>query len=1072
MFRSLGAKLAAPFALFLLPIAFLLYFLVGAHERSIATARNELSGLPSINAALTLANALIGWTGAGQTEEVHRAATQAVAIFARDEALWPQQAHTRALFAAATAFSSEMLGRDSATLQVVSEGLRVLTTLIQAVGDTSELILDPELDTYYLMDALINHQPETLAALAVLKWQASELWARRAGKDEISRATEPYRAVLSTGLGNLQRGYGALVRYSAAQGVPEKLDVAVNRYLATLKALEADALDDAAHGARLFRDTLTAAISARELISEHLARMLQARIDRISAERNQQITIALAMFSLAALAMLLLLVVLIIKPVRQLTKVMRALAGGSVDVIPTALGRGDEVGAMSKAVLVFRDNAILKQALERRARADAALIALNAATLQRAELIAGMGNWRHDFVLRTTTASPALFEILGFDEAAGPPQISAVLERTDELDRDRLRTLLAGSLDASAPVEGIIRYGHPWYGKRHLRVIIEAEKNRAGEPVSIVGVVHDITALKDNELKLAARSEALAEAQAMGRIGNWSWRLGDSHVTWSREVYQLLGLDVVPQGPRRADVLARCRGDSARALLDAEAEVMRTRGMKAVDVTVQRGDGSLADFTVTCKAELNPQGGVIGVFGTIQDISERKNAERELEKLAYYDPLSGLANRALFQRAIRRAVEDSVRHNQTGALLMLDLDRFKEVNDSLGHQAGDELLVKVAERLTRILDKSAFLARLGGDEFAAILNGSDKAETEAIAKAIISALSAPIRLSMGEVSIGTSVGIALMPTDGVNADELLGHADLALYRAKESGRACAEFFSPEFSEIAQDKITLARDLSYAIAKNEGLYLVYQPQVDLASGAVTGFEALVRWEHPQRGNVPPAEFVPIAESSKLICDLGQWVVRAACAQLKAWRDDGQTLREVAVNVSAAQFWHSDLEHDIETALAEADIPPALFCVEVTESVFAREAEGRVRKSLDYLGRLGVKLALDDFGTGYSSLAYLNRLPFDKLKIDRMFIADVDRYPERLKLLEGIVSMSRALGKRTIAEGAERIEEIETLKALGCNMVQGYYYSRPLRPELVLARVAELEEMAIVPLERAA
>ncbi|MGL4440004.1 MAG: EAL domain-containing protein [Bosea sp. (in: a-proteobacteria)] len=1072
MFRTLGAKLAAPFALFLLPIAFLLHFLVGTHERSIATARNELSGLPSIDAALELSNALVGWNGPNQTEAVHRAAAHAAVIFGRDAARWPEHAHTRAWLSAGAALTAEVLARDAATPAEAVKPLATLTMLIQAVADASELILDPDLDTYYLMDALINHQPAALAAIATLKREVVELWANGASGDSVIRQTEPYRQVLASAFGHLQRNYNALMRYNSVRGMPPKIELVVNRYFGSLKVIEHDPLDEPVRGEALFQAGLIEALNARTSLSKHLTVLLQARIERITSERNQQITIALAMFAFAAGTMLLLVVARIIRPVKQLTHVMRSLAGGNVDVQPAVLARGDEVGDMSRAVLVFRDNAILKQALEARARKDAALIALNAATLQRAERIAGMGNWRHDFELQTTTASPSFYDLLGFEDTHGPPRFSSVLERTDEADRNALRNLLGAGLEALTPVEGVIRYDHPRHGKRHLRVIIETEKNRSGQAVSIVGVVHDITALKDNELKLAARSEALAEAQAMGRIGNWSWRLGDSHINWSREVYQLLKLEIMPQGPRRADVLARCKGEGARALLDAEAEVMRTRGVKAVDVTIQRGDGSLADFTITSKAELNAQAAVIGVFGTIQDISERKNSERELEKLAYYDPLSGLANRALFQRAIQRAVEDSVRDNRGGALLMLDLDRFKEVNDSLGHQAGDELLVKVAERLTRILASNAFLARLGGDEFAAILMGCDKADAGAIAQRIINALGEPIRLSMGEVSIGTSIGIAMMPTDGASADELMGHADLALYRAKESGRACAEFFSIAFSDIAQDKIRLARDLSQAISNDQGLYLVYQPQVDLSSGAVTGFEALVRWEHPERGNIPPSEFVPVAESSKLICDLGLWVVRAACAQVKAWRDDGHPLREVAVNVSAAQFWFSELEDDIEAALREADIPPTLLCIEVTESVFARDAEGRVRKALDYLGGLGVKLALDDFGTGYSSLAYLNRFPFDKLKIDRMFIDHVDQHPERLKLLQGIVSMSKALGKRTIAEGAERLAEVDILRVLGCDMVQGYVYARPMRAELVQEKAAELEALAFARIDAAA
>lgn len=1063
MFRTLGAKLAAPFALFLLPIAFLLYFLVSSQERSVATARNEMSGLPSINAALDLASAIVGWTDSATSEAVHERAIEAAEVFEREPKAWPQNQHAIASLGSAAVMARSLPQRQALLPFETVDALSMLDNMIKAIGEASELILDPELDSYYLMDILVNKQPRLLKQLALLRSDDADAKVTGLRHDMLALKRNQHGRALEAPIADLQQARRALVRYARDPSAMASVDQSLNRYVQSLQALQqqfrSEDMEQLARSA--YPVALAAGREMRAQVSSELARLLEVRITHDTAARNHQIMFALMMFASAAGAMVALLRILFIRPLRDLTQAMLSLAGGNVDIQLSAARHGDEVGAMSRAVLVFKENAIRKQALERRAREDAAVIAVNAATLQRAEYIAGMGNWRHDFATKATTASPALFDVLGFDPAGGTPRFSAVMAQTDEADRDLLPQLLNDGLQSAQAVEGVVRYHHPVRGRCFLRVIIETETDTGGWPVSLVGVVHDITAFKANEINLAARSEALAEAQAMGRIGNWSWRLGDSHVTWSAEVFQLLKLDVMPKGPTRSDVLARCIGEGGRAMLDAEAEVMRTRGVKAVDITMRRGDGSHADFTVTSKAELNAQGAVIGVFGAIQDISERKNAERELEKLAYYDPLSGLANRALFQRAIRRAVENCSRDKRGGALLMLDLDRFKEVNDSLGHQAGDELLVKVAERLSRILTEKAFLARLGGDEFAAILSDCDEAEAGGIAQAIIYALCEPIRLSMGEVSIGTSIGIALMPKDGATADELMGHADLALYRAKESGRACAEFFSPEFSEIAQDKIRLARDLSLAIGNDEGLYLVYQPQVDLASGGVSGFEALVRWQHPERGNIPPSDFVPIAESSKLICDLGLWVVRAACAQLKAWRDEGQPLREVAVNVSAAQFWHSDLENDIEMVLMESDIPPSLLCIEMTESVFAREAEGRVRKALDHLRQIGVKLALDDFGTGYSSLAYLNRFPFDKLKIDRTFIDHVDQEPERLKLLQGIVSMSKALGKRTIAEGAERMEEVHILRSLGCDLVQGYVFSRPLRPEHVPAKVVELE-----------
>lgn len=1066
MFRTLGAKLAAPFALFLLPIAFLLFFLVRTHEQGLASARNELSGLPSINVALGLANALLAWQGPAETARVHADAARVIGVLSRDAALWQAHPYTQGWLRSGITLAEQVLQRDRITPEETLEAVDLLANIVQAVGDASELILDPELSTYYLMDLLVNQQPQILAGLAALVQHEAASVASGVTHQQIRERSLGHHRAIDTLVQNFQRSHNALKRYTQGPQTGLAIDEPFSRYLGQLTHLQHQhAEDDVGHGGGAIEPALLeAALVARQSASGELERLLNERIRRIEGARDRQILAALSLFIVAACAMLGLILALIVRPVKQLTSTMLSLAQGDVSVMPQAVVRSDEIGAMSRAVLVFKDNAILKQALEERTRRDAAALELTATTLQRAERIAGMGNWRHDFTMQTTVMSPALYELLGFDPKQGQPRFSEVLARTEPTDRAGLRAALSEGANGRHPSEATIRYDHPLRGQRFLRLVIETERDRRGEPLTMVGAVHDVSAIKVNEINLEARSEALAEAQAMGRIGNWSWRLGDARVSWSPEVYRLVRLTPAPLGPNRSDVMARCKGDGARLLLDAEAEVMRTRGVKAVDVTMQRGDGSLADFTITSKAELNAEGAVIGVFGTIQDISERKNAERELEKLAYYDPLSGLANRALFQRAIRRAVSQSLASGQSGALLMLDLDRFKEVNDSLGHQAGDELLVKVAERLRRSLPQDAFLARLGGDEFAGILSACDQQSAAEIADRLIDALAEPIQLSMGEVSVGTSIGIAMMPGDGSTADELLGHADLALYRAKDSGRAQAQFFSPEFSEIAQDKIRLARELAQAVSADEGLYLVYQPQIDLRSGGVIGFEALVRWQHPTRGNIPPSEFVPIAESSKLICDLGLWVLRSACEQIRVWRDEGLPLREVAVNVSAAQFWHSDMERDIEAALVEAGIPPDLLCIEVTESVFVREGEGRVRKALDRLRHLGVRLALDDFGTGYSSLAYLNRFPFDKLKIDRSFVDGVDRDPDKHKLLQGIVSMSRALGKRTIAEGAEHDGEVEVLAALGCDIVQGFVFSRPLRAEDLMQKVSEIEALA--------
>jgi diguanylate cyclase (GGDEF)-like protein/PAS domain S-box-containing protein len=554
--------------------------------------------------------------------------------------------------------------------------------------------------------------------------------------------------------------------------------------------------------------------------------------------------------------------------------------------------------------------------------------------------------------------------------------------------------------------------------------------------------------LQSTEAALKHRSDQLVEAQQLGKIGDWSYRLGDANIWWAPEIYDLLGYDPDSFVCSHAAVMAIYQGDGVRRVLNSQADVMHTGQVQSVDVKGRRGDGTVGDFAVTSKAMTDPEGRLIGFNGTIQDISERKTAEESLQRLAYYDPLTGLANRALFHNEINDVLTRCARTGSRAALLLLDLDRFKEVNDSLGHAAGDELLCKVAHLLSRTLGKSHFLSRLGGDEFAVIMSDyADQSAVEALAAEVLAAISGSITLDWGEVNIGTSIGVVLIPRDGNNLNDLLRNADLALYRAKEDGRGRFNIFDAGMSAAAQHKMVLARELRRAVTANSGLSVHYQPQVELSTGHVTGFEALMRWNHPTFGNVPPSDFIPIAESSQLICDLGLWILREAAQQAKAWLDAGETPREVAVNVSAAQIWHTDFVSDVVRVLKETGLPPHLLCLELTESLLADHAEGRVRAVLTEFNRLGVTLALDDFGTDYSSLGYLTQLPFDKLKIDRIFIGGIAGSERARKLLEGVIALGRGLGMQIVMEGVENPEEVEILRGFNCDIIQGYVFARP-------------------------
>ena len=586
-----------------------------------------------------------------------------------------------------------------------------------------------------------------------------------------------------------------------------------------------------------------------------------------------------------------------------------------------------------------------------------------------------------------------------------------------------------------------------------LRLIDRMLVSLATEESRTAQVLEDLAGA---EQRLRERTDQLVEAQEIGRIGDWSLTVGEKHLFLSPVALAILRLDPDRFEPRRSAIAGLLVGDGA---LRAEAllnDVIANDQSRHIDLQFRRGDGTIADIEVTCRIAERRDGKVHRMAGTIHDVSERAQAKRELERLAYFDPLTGLPNRAMFQARLEQDVALARDTTMASALLLIDLDRFKEVNDTLGHAAGDDLLVKVSQLLRRTVDNDHFIARLGGDEFAVIMSGVAEAETiETVAREIVAVLRRSFQLNNVEVLIGASIGIALMPQHGATGEEVNMNADLALYRAKDDGRGRFKMFEPEMNVAIQHKMALARDLRAAAVANEGLEVWLQPQVHLAGGAVTGFEALMRWTHPVHGSVPPSEFIPIAESSSLICDLGLWILRESVQIAKNWIDAGGVPFEIAVNLSAAQIWQTRIEEDVAAILEESGLPAHLLCLELTETMLADHAEGRVRATLQALKGLGVRLALDDFGTGYSSLGYLIQLPFDKLKIDRIFVAEAAMSEKGRHVLEGIIALGHGLGMSVVAEGVETQAELEQLARFGCNEIQGYLVARPQPAPAALA-----------------
>lgn len=450
------------------------------------------------------------------------------------------------------------------------------------------------------------------------------------------------------------------------------------------------------------------------------------------------------------------------------------------------------------------------------------------------------------------------------------------------------------------------------------------------------------------------------------------------------------------------------------------------------------------------------------ICGTLRDISERKLAEAHIERLAYYDALTDLPNRRLLTDRLERDLARARRHKHYGAMLFLDLDRFKNINDSLGHQVGDELLKEVARRLTNDLRLEDTVSRLGGDEFIMLLSDMGKEPTDAAARTQAKAEQVQVRLSepykvLGhDLHITPSIGVAIFPADddpNEDSNDILRHADTAMYRAKDDGRDAIRFFLPSMQAAADQRLEIEKDLRFALGRNE-LSLYFQPQVD-HNGQLIGAETLLRWIHPEKGFISPADFIPVAEATGLILPIGLWVLEASCKQIKIWSDQGLSIGHLAVNVSPRQFRQPDFIRQVYQVIERTGVDAQQLGLELTEGMVIDNISDTIDK-MQALKQIGIELSIDDFGTGYSSLAYLKRLPLDILKIDQSFVRDIETDESDATIVETIISMAHHLNLKVIAEGVETEFELDFLTKRDCKSYQGYYFSRPI-PESEFTRL---------------
>ncbi|HEX5709776.1 MAG TPA: EAL domain-containing protein [Sulfuricurvum sp.] len=477
-------------------------------------------------------------------------------------------------------------------------------------------------------------------------------------------------------------------------------------------------------------------------------------------------------------------------------------------------------------------------------------------------------------------------------------------------------------------------------------------------------------------------------------------------------------------------------------------------GQWSGEVWDRRKDGDTYPKWLSITAIKNNEGVIVNYIGVFTDISKEKETEKIIDTMAYYDALTQLPNRHYINEQLTLMVSSAELSHQKSALLLVDMDRFKLINDSLGHTAGDRLIMQVAQRIHSTVRKNDIVARLGGDEFLVVLPVVESvSDTIEVAEKILEALALPCLIDETQLYTSASIGISFFPSDGETVDAVIQHAEQAMYAAKKKGGKCYELFNPLLNETTMRRMMIENDLQRAIANGE-FNLVFQPQVDPMNGKILGVEALIRWNHPEKGFISPVEFIPIAEETGFILELGVWVMREAMGTLKRWLDAGFEPIRMAINVSARQFAHPDFVGVVKQTIQACQVPAHLIELEVTESAVMEEPH-RAIQICEELQQHGIEFAIDDFGTGYSSLAYLKLFPVKRLKIDKTFIDDIGKDSQSSTLAEVIIILGNSLKLEVVAEGVENLEQLAFLRERGCDLIQGFYYSAPKDEETIVS-----------------
>jgi diguanylate cyclase (GGDEF)-like protein len=718
-------------------------------------------------------------------------------------------------------------------------------------------------------------------------------------------------------------------------------------------------------------------------------------------------------------------------------------------------------------------------------------------SLVTAQQVAHLGSWEREVATDNVTWSDEVFRIFGEQPQSFQPSYERYLSYLTAEGRDKLETVIAGSIANKTPFEVELKISRKDDSVRYIRELGYVCFSDSGEPTHVIGTTLDITDIKNSEQVEKLRFEQVERYQ-------------DALLEWSRVDYKN-----VNEALRRATEISAQTMDVERVsiwIYNTDRTSIRCEmlylassgefesGMelfekdfpgyfralesgKLMAITDAWNDERTCEFTESyleplgivsmLDAPIFYHGSVIGVVCHEQvgfkrewssqdrefssaisktvslslEIDKRRDIEEQLEHQAYHDDLTNLPNRSLFLDRLDQAIKQANRANNKLAVLFLDLDNFKEINDSLGHATGDQVLVYIANKLRENLREVDTIARLGGDEFTLIINSIDDVQPiNHLVDHLVDVLQQSMVIGDNELYITSSIGVSVFPDDGDTPEDLLRNADAAMYKAKDEGRNSYQFYTQDMTERAFQRVLMEANLRRAL-ENEEFVVYYQPQYDVEQQAFMGMEALVRWEHPEMGMVSPAQFIPMAEETGLIVQIDRWVMRTAMAQVSEWYRDGLKPGKLALNLAVKQLYQSDLLEMIGLTMRETGFMPQWLALEITESEIMKKPEMAI-KVLQRISELGIEIAIDDFGTGYSSLSYLKRLPVDKLKIDQSFVRDVPGDGDDEAIVQAVIALARSMGLDIIAEGVETDRQQAFLLKEGCSQIQGYLYGRPM------------------------